>query len=59
MEQYSLIFLVTTIIANYTVIYPTMWLTSGRASGDKLTLLKYKLLTPLERERMRGKSNPI
>ena len=35
MGKYSLDFLLTTIMANYTVIYPTMWLTSGMASGRK------------------------
>ena len=34
MEKFSFDFL-TTIIANYTVIHPTIWFTSGRASGRK------------------------
>ena len=58
MEKYSLDFLLTTIIANYTVYIPRMWLTSGRASGHKKMLLQYYSLTPLERERYEGDVQP-
>ena len=35
-----------------------MWLTLGRASGRKKTLLQYSSLTPLERECYEGEVQP-